>query len=138
MRKIRTYSELIRLKTFEERYEYLRLAINKVGEDTFGFERYLNQQWYKTAQWYHIRDQVIIRDNGCDLGLIDYPIYGRIIIHHLHVLTEEDIINRTSYLTNPEYLVCCSLDTHNAIHYGTFEKIDRSIVERSAKDTMLW
>ena len=102
---IRTYSELIKLPTFKERYEYLRLG-GRVGEDTFGFDRYLNQAFYKSEEWKSIRDHVIIRDNGCDLGIEGHEIFGRILIHHMNPIRKEDIINRSDILLNPEYLIC--------------------------------
>ena len=98
---IRTYSELMKLQTFEERYEYLKLD-GRVGEDTFGFDRYLNQRFYKTREWRSIRDYVIIRDGACDLGIEDMPVYDRIIIHHMNPITKQDILNKTDYLLNPE------------------------------------
>ena len=117
---IRTYSELMKLQTFEERYKYLKLD-GRVGEDTFGFDRYLNQRFYKTREWRSIRDYVIIRDGACDLGIEDMPVYDRIIIHHMNPITKQDILNKTDYLLNPEYLICVSKRTHDAIHYGTNE-----------------
>lgn len=135
---IKTYSELMRLHTFEDRFNYLSLK-GSVGEDTFGFDRYLNQAFYRSAEWKRVRDQVIIRDNGCDMGIEDAPIFGRVYIHHMNPLTREDIINSTDYLLNPEYLICVSHDTHNAIHYGSFDILpSKSFVERSPNDTTPW
>lgn len=113
---IRTYSELIQLSTFEERLEYLRLH-GKVGADTFGFDRYLNQLFYTSMEWRKLRDDIIVRDNGCDLAIPEFEIVGRIYIHHLNPLTKDDIIDKTKFLLNPEYLVCTSFDTHQIIHY---------------------
>lgn len=135
---IRTYSELRSLKTFEERFEYLQLN-GKVGEDTFGFDRYLNQVFYRSQRWKSVRDQVIIRDNGCDLGLEDYEIQGRILIHHMNPLAIRDIVDETDLLLNPEYLICTSHNTHNAIHYGSNNLLATMLpVERSRNDTCPW
>ena len=134
---IRTYSELIKLPTFEERFEYLKLS-GTVGEDTFGWDRYLNQVFYKTPMWRRTRDKIIVRDCGCDLGISDREIYDRIYIHHMNPIAFDDIVNNTEYLTNPEYLICTSFDTHNAIHYGNAESIVRMPCERRANDTCPW
>ena len=114
---IKTYSELRKLKTFEERFEYLRLD-GEVGIETFGFDRYFNQKFYKSKEWLHSRDNVIIRDDGYDLGIEDYEIRGRIIVHHLNPITLDDIEKQTELLLNPEYLITTAHATHNAIHYG--------------------
>ena len=114
---IRIYHELIQLPTFEERFEYLKLN-GSVGEDTFGFDRFMNQLFYRSQKWKSIRDKVIVRDNGCDLGLDGYDIYGKIYIHHMNPIRVEDILDVTEYLLNPDYLICTTLETHNAIHYG--------------------
>lgn len=135
---IRTYSELSKLKTFKERYEYLKLS-SVVGEDTFGYDRYLNQQFYKSKAWKRVRDQVIIRDNGCDLGIDDRYINSRIYVHHMNPITKSDIINLTEYLLNPEYLICVSKNTHDAIHYGSEELLyTNHMVERRPNDTCPW
>ncbi len=135
---IRTYSELSKLKTFKERYEYLKLS-SVVGEDTFGYDRYLNQQFYKSIAWKRVRDQVIIRDNGCDLGIDDRYINSRIYVHHMNPITKSDIINLTEYLLNPEYLICVSKNTHDAIHYGSEELLyTNHMVERRPNDTCPW
>lgn len=141
---IRTYSELITLPTFEERYNYLRLN-GRVGEETFGFDRYLNQKFYRTdEEWLEVRDYVIIRDTGdndyCqDLGM-DYghDIRGRILVHHMNPITKEDIINRTRYLLDPEYLICTIDNTHRAIHYGDESLLIKAPVERTRHDTCPW
>lgn len=134
---IRCYSELIKLKTFEERFDYLKLK-GIVGKDTFGFDRYINQELYKSMEWMSLRDKIIIRDNGCDLGIEDRIIYGKIIIHHINPLRKEDIINRSQYLLNPEYLICVSMNTHNAIHYGDKNLLITSPIERTKNDTCPW
>lgn len=134
---IRTYSELIRLKTFEERFQYLQLS-GSVGKETFGFDRYLNQNFYRSAVWKRVRDKVIIRDNGCDLGIDDRMIYGNILIHHMNPITDKDILNLTDILLNPEYLICVSRNTHNAIHYGDEDMLIKAPVIRTKNDTCPW
>lgn len=134
---IRTYSELIALPTFKERYEYLKLG-GKVGKETFGFDRYLNQTFYKTKEWLKIRDAVIIRDSGCDLADLDREIYGRILVHHMNPIKIEDIINQTKFLLDPEYLICTSKITHDAIHYGDESLLLTDLVERAKNDTCPW
>ena len=134
---IRTYSELIQLPTFEERFDYLRLD-GVVGKDTFGFDRYLNQQFYRSSEWKRIRNQVIVRDNGCDLGIDEYEIHGRILIHHMNPISIEDLRYMSDLLMNPEYLICVSHRTHNAIHYGDESLIVTAPIERSQNDTCPW
>lgn len=134
---IKCYSELIALPTFEERYRYLRLR-GSVGKDTFGFDRFLNQRFYRSAEWKRIRDQVIIRDNGCDLGIEDRMIPGKVLIHHMNPITEKDIINATDILLNPEYLICVSHTTHNAIHFGDENLLVPDLVVRTPYDTCPW
>ena len=134
---IRTYSQLMLLPTFEERFEYLRLN-GEVGADTFGFDRYLNQILYKSREWKAVRDEVIIRDNGCDLGVDGYEIRGRILIHHMNPISVDDIKNRTDLLLNPEYLITTVHATHNAIHYGDMNQLTRGPVIRTANDTCPW
>ena len=134
---IRTYSELIQLPTFEERFDYLRLD-GVVGKDTFGFDRYLNQQFYRSSEWKRIRNQVIVRDNGCDLGIDEYEIHGRILIHHMNPISIEDLQYMSDLLMNPEYLICVSHRTHNAIHYGDESLIVTAPIERSQNDTCPW
>lgn len=137
MNNLRSYSELILLESFKERYEYLKLD-GRVGEDTFGTYRWLNQRFYKSPEWYSIRNSVIIRDNGCDLGMEGYPIYGRIYIHHINPLSRYDIANRTENLYDPENLICVSQNTHNAIHYGNDSMFLGTYVERTPHDTCPW
>lgn len=134
---IRTYSELSQLKTFKERYEYLRLD-GKVGEETFGFDRYLNQIFYKSDEWKSIRDFVIIRDSGCDLGIEGYEIHGKILIHHMNPISPKDIARRSEFLLNPEYLITTVLSTHNAIHYGDESLLISAPIERMRNDTCPW
>ena len=134
---IRTYSELILLPTFEERFKYLQLN-GRVGDDTFGFDRYINQNFYRSTEWKRIRDLIIMRDNGCDLALEGYEIYGRILIHHMNPITVKDVELSTEYLMNPEYLICVTHNTHNAIHYGDEKFINKSPVVRTKNDTCPW
>lgn len=135
---IRTYDELMKLRTFKERYEYLRLD-GTVGEDTFGFDRYLNQIFYKSKEWESIRNQVITRDNGCDLGIPDREIRGNnIIIHHMNPIRKEDILNRSEFLLDPKYLITTIDITHKAIHYGNDELLYQDPIERSKNDTCPW
>ena len=134
---IRTYSELITFPTFEERYKYLRLG-GKVGNETFGFDRYLNQMFYKTDEWLKIRDYVIVRDNGCDLGIEGREIHDRILVHHMNPITKEDILRRSDYLLNPEYLICTVKRTHDAIHYGDDSLLFKELTVRTKNDTCPW
>ena len=134
---IKTYSELITLPTFEERYRYLRLG-GQVGEETFGFDRWLNQRFYKDPEWLRVRDEVIIRDNGCDLGIPGREIYSRILIHHMNPITKEDILRRSKFLLDPEYLICTIKNTHDAIHYGDENLLIRDPIVRSRNDTCPW
>lgn len=140
---IRTYSELITIPTFEERYHYLKLD-GRVGEETFGFDRYLNQQFYKSDEWRSIRDYVILRDTGyndyCqDLGMSDgHDIHGRILIHHMNPITKEDILRRSKYLLDPEYLICTIKNTHDAIHYGDESLLMTGPIVRTQNDTCPW
>ena len=137
MTSIRTYSELILLPTFEERYEYLRLD-GRVGEETFGFDRWLNQTFYKSEEWLSMRDKIIVRDNGCDLGISGRDIYSRILIHHMNPITKEDILRRSDILLNPEYLICLTPNTHRAIHYGNSNLLIKDPIERRPNDTCPW
>lgn len=135
--KIRTYTELSQLTTFEERYEYLKLS-GSVGEDTFGFDRYLNQLFYRSQKWKSVRDAVIIRDNGCDLGVPGFEIRSRILIHHMNPITIEDIEKESEFLLEPEFLITTVLATHNAIHYGDASLLVTAPVARKKNDTCPW
>ena len=137
MTNIKTYSELIKLPTFEERYEYLKLG-GVVGATTFGYDRIFNQRFYLSKPWLKVRDYVIIRDNGCDLAHEDHPVRTRVIIHHINVITIDDILNGTDILLDPEFLVTTVLRTHNAIHYGDANLLPQKIVERTKNDTCPW
>ncbi len=134
---IRTFSELLTFQTFEERYAYLKLS-GVVGKDTFGYDRYLNQMFYRSNEWKSIRDKVIIRDNGCDLGIDGYEIHGRIYIHHMNPIMLKDIENKTDFLTNLEYLITTTHSTHNAIHYGDESLLPLIPKERYVNDTCPW
>ena len=137
---IRTYSELITLPTFEERYRYLRLG-GRVGEETFGFDRYLNQRFYKTdEEWLEVRDIVIARDFGCDLAMADRKIPDgvRILVHHMNPITMDDIVYRTKYLLDPEYLISTIKNTHDAIHYGDESLLIKNPTQRTRHDTCPW
>ena len=134
---IRTYSELILLPSFIERYRYLRIA-GTVGKETFGFDRYLNQIFYKSDEWLEIRDYVIDRDNGCDLGVDGFEIEGRILIHHMNPISKEDILRRSKFLLDPDYLITTVKNTHDAIHFGNEDLLYTGIVERSPNDTCPW
>lgn len=134
---IKTYSELIQLPTFEERYRYLKLD-GRVGEDTFGFDRYLNQIFYRSQKWKKIRDYVIIRDNGCDLGVEGFEIHGRLLIHHMNPITIRDIQRESDFLLDPEYLITTVHNTHNAIHYGDESLLYTGPIERTLHDTCPW
>ena len=135
---IRTYTELSRMQSFGDRFRYVMLC-GAVSQETFGFDRYLNQKFYSSPEWKRIRRDVIIRDNGCDLGVEGFDIYGKILIHHMNPITKTDISFSTDFLMNPEYLICVSMKTHNAIHYGDVSYLDRfKIVERAKNDTCPW
>lgn len=134
----RNYHELIRLSSFDERFEYLRLR-GHVGEETFGFDRYLNQAFYNSAEWKRIRNQVIARDLGCDLGIEGRELYSNIIVHHMNPISKADIIESSDLLMDPDFLITVSLDTHNAIHYGDETLMKRDLlVTRKKNDTCPW
>ena len=135
---MRTYSELIKIPSCIERFRYLKLE-GYIGEETFGFDRWLNQYFYKTKEWRDVRNQVILRDNACDLAHPDRPTFGRLIIHHMNPITEKDIVNRSDILLDPEYLITTVHDTHNAIHYGdeSLLMLDTPII-RKPNDTCPW
>lgn len=135
--KTRTYSELQRLETFEERYEYLRLG-GVLGIRTFGFDRWVNQVFYKSREWINARGEVIVRDNGCDLGVDGFEIFSGLIVHHMNPISVEDLDQGLEWVVNPEYLITTSLRTHNAIHYGDASLLPRKPVERRPGDTKLW
>ena len=135
---IRTYSELSKLATFKERFNYLSLN-GQVGKDTFGFDRIFNQKFYTSKEWRHIRDLVIVRDNGCDLGIEGYDIVGQnLIIHHINPISLEDIESKSDILLNPEYLITTTHNTHNAIHYGDDKLLITGPIQRSKNDTCPW
>jgi hypothetical protein len=126
------------LPTLKERFEYLKIA-GVVGKATFGYDRYLNQRFYKSSEWKSLRNQIITRDGGCELGLEDYEIRGRIFIHHMNPIVDDDIIENSDYLMNPNYLICVSQEMHNAIHYGNSDILRaKEIVERRPNDTCPW
>lgn len=135
--KIRTYSELIAIPIYEERFQYLKLD-GIVGRETFGFDRYINQLFYNSGEWRSIRNNIIIRDNGCDLAIGDYEIKGSIYIHHMNPIMLEDIANATEFLLNPEYLICTAFRTHQAIHYGDANLLVTAPIERKRNDTCPW
>ena len=131
------YTELSKLTTFNERFNYLKLD-GIVGEETFGYDRILNQLLYKSKKWRKVRDEVLIRDNGGDLGLEDYPINGRAIIHHMNPITVEDVLNDKPEIFDPEYLITVSNSTHNAIHFSNENNLQKDLIERTQNDTCLW
>ena len=135
--RIKAYSELIELPTFEERFEYLQLK-GIVGQETFGFDRYLNQILYNSKEWKHLRNEIIVRDNGCDLALEGFEIHGRILIHHINPITIDDVIKRREMVFDPENLICVTHNTHNAIHYGDKSFLITGPIERRANDTCPW
>ena len=134
---IRTYSELITIPTFEERFEYLQLK-GSVGKDTFGYDRYLNQVLYRSPEWKRLRNQIIIRDDGCDLACDGYDIYDKVLIHHLNPITVEDVLTRSRKVFDPDNLVCVSHSTHNAIHYGDMDLLVTGPIIRTKNDTCPW
>jgi len=134
---IRTYSELITIPTFEERFEYLQLK-GSVGKDTFGYDRYLNQVLYRSPEWKRLRNQIIIRDDGCDLACDGYDVYGKVLIHHLNPITVEDVLARSRKVFDPDNLVCVSHNTHNAIHYGDVDLLVTGPIIRTKNDTCPW
>jgi len=137
MTNIKCYSELVRFAAFKERYEYLRLN-GVVGKETFGFDRYMNQFFYRSPEWRRVRDLVITRDNGCDLGIPGREIFGRVLIHHMNPIRPEDIRSRSDFLLNPEYLITTIHETHLAIHYGDEHQLPQEPVERCPNDTCPW
>lgn len=135
---IRTYSDLVQIRDFEGRFRYLQIH-GKVGIDTFGFDRIFNQKFYKSKEWRHIRDKIIVRDLGCDLGVEGYDIFRQpIVIHHMNPISMKDIEESTEFLLNPEYLICTTDRTHKAIHYGDESLLSFPFAERSRNDTCPW
>lgn len=134
---IRTYRDLRRLDTFKERFDYLALH-GAVGEATFGFDRWMNQKFYTSYEWRQLRHQIIVRDNGCDLGIEGYEIHARLVIHHMNPITVDDIKHGSMDILDPEFLITTTHDTHNAIHYGDEKLLPRPFVERRPGDTKLW
>lgn len=134
---LKSYSELRQIRSFEERYQYLRLS-GTVGKETFGFDRYLNQTLYRSEEWKSCRRHIIVRDNGCDLGCEGFEIYGRILVHHINSITMNDILTRNKIVFDPENLICSSNNTHQAIHYGDESLLILSPIERLPNDTCPW
>lgn len=134
---IRTYSDVIKLPTFDERFDYLKLGA-KVGMDTFGSGRYLNQRFYQSREWRRVRDKVILRDRACDLAMDGYDIADRIYIHHINPITLDDFVNGESWIMDPEFLICCSYETHEALHFGNSDLLPKVALERKPGDTKLW
>lgn len=137
MTKMKTYSELIRLNSFEERFQYLKLS-GSIGQETFGFKRWLNQEFYHSKEWLRFRDRVIVRDSGCDLATVGFTIYEPVLIHHLNPITYEDILNQNPCVFDLNNVVCTKKSTHNAIHYGNDSLIDTGPILRSRNDTCPW
>lgn len=135
--RIRTYEELSHIRGFRERFEYLKLD-GTVGDSTFGFDRYINQRFYRSKAWLAVRDFVIVRDDGMDMGAPDHPIGGRILVHHMNPISVKDISDASEYLMNPEHLICVSHNTHNAIHYGDAGLLPQPMIERRSNDTCPW
>lgn len=133
---IKTYSEMARYSAFEDRFEYLKLG-GVLGNETFGFDRHINQAFYTSREWRRVRQQVIVRDNGCDLGVLGFEIHVDLLVHHINPMTPEDIVHDEEWIFNPEYLITTSKSTHNAIHFGT-GILRRPFVERRPGDTKLW
>jgi len=133
----RSYSELNRLEMFEDRFEYLKLS-GGVGRATFGFDRHINQQFYASRQWHDVRNYVIYRDSGCDLGVPGYEINTEILIHHMNPMTVDDIVHGEEWILDPEFLITTTKKTHNAIHYGSDHKEPKIVTQRSPRDTNLW
>jgi len=135
--KIRSYRELRRIETFEERFAYLSLR-GTVGESTFGFDRWINQRFYRSQEWKNVRSRVILRDFGCDLGIIGFEIFTGLLVHHMNPLSSENIAHVDEWILDPDYLITTSLQTHNAIHFGDESLLPRGPVVRQPGDTKLW
>lgn len=136
MRK-RSYREVLQFKSFEDRFNYLKL-VGEVGNPTFGYNRYFNQQFYHSSEWRRARNRIILRDNGCDLGMPDYEIHGRIYIHHINPITKQDVEDFSDNLFDPDNLICVTFDTHNAIHFGDERTLPKTPIERAPGDTCPW
>lgn len=134
---MRTYSDLIKRSQYIARFRYLKLE-GEIGAATFGYDRPLNQAFYSSFEWKRVRDLVIIRDQGCDLGVLDYPIHDKILVHHMNPMMVDDILHANADILNPEYLICVSTRTHNAIHFGDESQLPKPFVERTPGDTKLW
>lgn len=134
---IRTYSELSRLDTWDERFEYLKLG-GGVGRSTFGFDRHINQRFYMSREWQDVRRHVLIRDEGCDLGILGYEIHVGPLIHHMNPMGVDDILHREDWILDPEFLITTTHDTHNAIHYAKENPYPKVVTERTPQDTKLW
>lgn len=137
IKNVRSYHEMLQFQTFEDRYEYLKLR-SSVGTSTFGFDRWINQAFYRSTQWKQVRAVVIARDSGLDLGMDGYEIYDKVIIHHMNPMTADDIDDADPNILNPDYLITVSHNTHNAIHFGDKRRLAQPIVERRPGDTSLW
>ena len=137
MTKIRSYRELRRLETFFDRFEYLSLK-GTVGQDTFGFDRWINQRFYRSYEWKRARNHVIVRDNGCDLGVEGHEIYTDLLVHHMNPISMQDIQHGEEWILDPNYLITTSLQTHNAIHFGDESLLPRGPIVRQPGDTKLW
>lgn len=137
MLKTRSYAELCQLETFEERFRYLKLR-GILGEATFGFDRWMNQRFYKSQEWNLVRNHVIVRDNGCDLGILGYEIVSGLLVHHMNPLSLEDLRHGRDWIIDPNFLITTSLQTHNAIHYGDESLLPRGPIVRTPGDTRLW
>lgn len=134
---LRTYSEMLQFETFEERYEYLSLQ-GVVGQQTFGFDRWINQQFYTSKAWRTLRRDIIVRDESCDLGVPGYDIHNRLIVHHLNPMVQDDIVYGREHAIDPEFLICTTHQTHNAIHYGDASLLPKPFSPRKPGDTKLW
>lgn len=134
---IRTYSDLCNYHTFEDRYDYLKIG-GSVGASTFGFDRYINQSFYCSKEWKNVREFVIVRDNGCDLGILGYEIHVSLLVHHINPISADDIIHSEEIVLNPDFLITTTMQTHNAIHYGNKSLLQKPYVSRSKNDTKLW
>lgn len=134
---IRSYSEMSRFETFDDRFEYLKLG-GQVGASTFGFDRYLNQQFYASTQWKQVRNFVITRDLGCDLGVPGYEIFSELLVHHMDPMTNDALLHGEAWILDPEFLITTTHNTHNAIHYGDRSLLPKPVLERARGDTKLW